>query len=101
MKACEHVPILGSKYVGLYCVYCKANVAELVVSFGQLCLDRDGHRSYLAVVQNNKKQREVEEMEERKNEPALILSFRGGGTAEVSIAKVLLDFQKQQEVLEL
>jgi carbamate kinase len=101
MKSCEHAAKLGSKYVGLYCIYCKENVAELGLDGGQLFIDRDGNRSYLAVVQSGKKQRVVQRIDEKSEESNLTLSFAGGGSAEPSLASVLLAFQDPLEVLEL
>jgi carbamate kinase len=101
MKACEHVAKLGPGYVGLYCLYCQAKVAELGFDDGQLFLDRDGNRSYLAVVQSAKKQKIIQAIDEQLDESNLMVSFAGGGSVEVSLANVLLAFQDPQEVLEL
>jgi len=100
--ACEHAAKLGADYVGLFCIYgCKESVAELGAREGQLFLKRDAEQSFIAVVQGNKKQKIVQQIDEQPEDSSLKLTFAGGGAAEVSLPNVLLAFQGAEEVIEL
>jgi hypothetical protein len=52
---CNHA--LGSTYIGLYCIYCGADAGNIVDEDGQIALERNGKKRYLAVVFDDKQKR--------------------------------------------
>lgn len=97
---CEHSAILGNNYPGRYCIYCCAEVARINADeFGQIYLEREGRRKYVAVI-HKERQRAVEGFTLDQGRPRI--TFKGDGEPTLVDTTTLLDaFQDRAEVLRI
>lgn len=92
---------LGDEYPGLFCLYCgqpSATIGADRESGGQIYLERDGRRRYVAVIYKDK-QKVVKELDDQQEH--LVVRFGDGDEAEVRTHELLLAFQNPEEVLKI
>ena len=100
----------SSDYVGLFCLYCGDQVADIAVDNGQLRLqarnappNKQPRRLYLAAIYRNNQQESQRVIQDVQPGPPNALLFLAGSNQPLTLPthRLLLAFQDAEEKLEL
>jgi hypothetical protein len=89
---------LDPKYIGLYCIYCGAEVATISDEDGQIALERNGRKRYVAVVFDDKqKQIFSAKVNQTTGETDITFDVRGEFVWSPKTQHLLKAFQEPEE----